>query len=166
MREQRLAGYIVKKGEYMAIRIIEETVKDKWLVLAGLLQQQVAELASHKHLMELNPDMETYEAMEGAGCLLALFAYDGEEIVGYSANFIVPHMHYKDLLMCQNDVLYVDPDRRNGSFGLRLIQETERLAAERGARFITWHAKPNTRLEVLLPRLEYRTQEVVFSKEL
>lgn len=150
----------------MPIRIVADTVKDKWVEVASLLQQQVEELASHKHLMQLDPCMEAYEAMEDAGCLLALFAYDDDVLIGYSINFVVPHMHYRELLMCQNDVLYVDPERRSGTFGIKLIHATETAAKEMGAKFITWHAKPNTKLEGLLPRIGYAVQETVLAKEI
>jgi GNAT superfamily N-acetyltransferase len=124
------------------------------------------ELESRQHIMELDPDMESYEAIEDAGSLLALFAYDEGEIVGYSISFLLPHMHSRGVLVCQNDALYVDPDRRNESFGRRLIQETERIAHERGAKLVTWNARTGTRFEEFMPSIGYSVREIVFSKEL
>lgn len=148
------------------IRIVEGSVSDKWQQVQILLREHVDELATHKHLMVLNPDVDRYEAMEEAGVLFALFAYDGDDIVGYSVNFVARNLHYSDLVYAQNDVLFVRQTHRNGRLGLQLIHETERVAKRHGARFIVWHAKPNTALNDLLPRLGYGVQDIMHSKEL
>lgn len=148
------------------VRIVEESVSDKWEVVADMLAQHVDELTTHKHLMVLKPDRERYAMLEQAGALLALFAYDGDELVGYSVNFLSTNLHYSDLFYSHNDVLFVRKSHRNGRTGLRLIQATERAAKERGARFIIWHAKPKTALDALLPRVGYGVQDVLYSREI
>lgn len=116
--------------------------------------------------MVLKPDTERYRHAESSGLMFTLFAYDGDQIVGYSANFVTPHLHYSDLTMCMNDVLYIAKSHRGGRTGLQLIRETERVAKERGAQLMMWHAKQGTALETLLPRLDYGVQEIMLSKEL
>ena len=148
------------------IRIVEETVKDKWVAVASLLAQHVDELTTHKHLMKLSPAIEAYEAMEDAGALMSLFAYDDDELIGYSINFLSPHMHYSDVITCQNDVLYLNKEHRKGKVGLMMIRKTEQLAKERGVHLILMHAKPDTKLESLLPMLGYGVQETTFLKEI
>ncbi|HEY5993341.1 MAG TPA: GNAT family N-acetyltransferase, partial [Gallionellaceae bacterium] len=103
---------------------------------------------------------------EQSGALLALVAYAGDEITGYSINFVGPHLHYSGLRYAHNDALYVAPEHRGGRLGLRLIRETERLAKEKGARMMMWHAKPDTALEQLIPRLGCGVHEIIYSKEL
>ena len=46
---------------------------------------------------------------------------------------------------------------------MRLIKETERMAKERGVQLMLWHAKPNTALEKMMPRLGYGVQDIIFS---
>ncbi len=148
------------------IRIVETTVTDKLAELLPLLRAHRDELATAKHLMELAPHLEAYRALEQGGALLALVAYRGDEIAGYSINFIGPHLHYSGLRYAHNDALYVAPAHRGGRLGMALIRRTEALAQERGARLMMWHAKRNTALGKLLPRLGYGVQDIVYSKEI
>ncbi len=147
-------------------RIVETTVSDKLGELFPLLQAHRDELATAKHLMELSPHTEAYRSLERSGSLLALVAYVGEEIAGYSINIIGPHLHYSKLRYAHNDALFVTPAHRRGGLGLSLIRETEKYAREKGALMMMWHAKAGTALEKLLPRLDYGVQDVLFSKEI
>lgn len=135
---------------------ISDTVKDHW-----------DELAKNKDLMVLAPDVERYAAMEQTGMLLAIAAYDeAGEIVGYSVSFIGTNLHYKDLVYAHNDVVFIAKPYRKGRLGIQLLRETERRAKERGARMMIWHAKENTPLAALLPRLGYGVQDILLSKEI
>ncbi|HEY5993656.1 MAG TPA: GNAT family N-acetyltransferase [Gallionellaceae bacterium] len=147
-------------------KIVETTVSDKVAELFPLLQLHRDELATNKALMELAPNVDAYRALEQSGALLALVAYREEEIVGYSINFIGQHMHYSGLRYAHNDALYVAPEHRGGRLGLRLMRETERLAKEKGARMMMWHAKTDTTLEKLMTRTGYAVQDIIFSKEI
>jgi GNAT superfamily N-acetyltransferase len=146
--------------------IIETTVSDKLEALLPLLRLHRDELATAKHLMALAPNVEAYCALENTRSLLALVAYAGEEIAGYSINFIGAHLHYSGLRYAHNDALFVAPAFRGGRLGVRLMRETERLAKARGARMMMWHAKPGTVLEGMLPRMGYGVQDVIYSKEI
>lgn len=150
----------------MGIQIVEISVSKHIGQVDELLREHWLELAKNRELMVLKPDAARYQAMEQAGVVLALGAFDFDTMIGYSVSFIGPHMHYADLCFAQNDVLFVASVHRNGRTGIRLIQETERLAKARGARMMVWHAKQNTALEALLPRLGYGVQDILLSKEL
>lgn len=129
------------------------------------LQSHWEEIALDKVLTVLAPDWSRYAALEDAGVLMAIGAFDDAgEMVGYSVTFINAHIHYRNLVYAHNDVLYVRPEHRNSKVGLKLIRETERLAKERGAGMVSWHAKENTTLASLLPRMGYRVQDIIFSK--
>lgn len=158
-----LTSIPVRTGR-LDIREIDATqyIADAWPLLADHRE----ELATNKELMVLKPDMPVYVNLEDNDALLSLGAFDGDRIVGYSVNIIARNLHYADVLMCQNDVLYLDPEYRTGPNGLRLIRQTERLAKERGCHLMLWHAKPGTNLLAMLPKLGYGTQDVVFSRGL
>ena len=148
----------------VAIREIRAT---EWIEQAWrLLEAHREELTTNKGLMILKPDISTYEMLESKNALLSLGAFDGDEIVGYSVNIMAHNLHYSDLMMCQSDVLYVREDKRQGPAGLKLMRETERLAKERGAQMMLWHAKPDTNLNALLPHLNYSVQETIYTKVL
>jgi len=151
----------------LGIEIREIEVTAEWSEQAwGLFEAHREELTTNKALMVLNPDIETYLKLQANGSLLALGAFNDDELVGYSINIIVRNLHYADVMMCQSDVIFVRDDKRQGSTGLRLIRETERLARARGADVMLWHAKPKTNLADVLQRLEYGIQDIVYMRAL
>lgn len=150
----------------MALRIEIEPIGDKIPLMGELLRQHWDEIARNKQLMIVKPDTERYLALDAAGVILALWAYDDDQLVGYSVNLFSNHLHYADLFFVQNDVLFIAKPYRNSPLGLRLIRETEKAAKARGAQMMLWHAKENTPLALILPRLGCGVQDIVFSKEL
>lgn len=131
-----------------------------------LLTRHWDELVTRKDVMVLNPDYNKYEKLELMGVLISLAAYHNGLLVGYSVNFLQKHLHYADLLCGYNDLLYIDEEHRRGSLGLNLIRETQRVLKERGAKLMLWHARVNTKLSAILPKLGCDVQEIIYSKEL
>jgi hypothetical protein len=139
----------------------------EWMERAApMLQAHWQEVALHKGLMVLKPDIEAYREMEAKGQLVSLGAFLGEQPIGYSINLLHKHLHYADLTVAQNDLLFVIPEHRKGLAGHLLIRWTERTVRAHGARLMLWHAKPGTALESLMPRLGYGVQDTLFSKPL
>ncbi len=140
---------------------------DEMLANAGaLFSEHWEEIALNKEVMVLKPDEAKYRAAEANGMLLILGAFEGTEVVGYSVNIVTNHLHYADLTTCSNDLLFVTEGKRNGRLGLQLIRETEKVAKERGARLMLWHAKLGTPLEKMMPRLGYGVQDIIFSVQI
>lgn len=131
-----------------------------------LFEQHWDEIARNKEVMVLKPDEAAYRRMEEAGSLLILAAHKAGRIVGYSVNFIVRHPHYADLMVCQNDLLFIDRAHREGGAGIRLMRKTEQEGKRRGCRLMLWHAKEGTPLAAMLPRMGYGVQDIVFSKQM
>lgn len=152
--------------ETVKYEIREDTFADKIDGLYHLFKPHWEEVAKNKELMVLKGDNETYKKLEAAGCLASLFAYAGNEIVGYSVNIISNHLHYVDLKFAQNDILFVLPEYRNSPLGTRLIRKTEELCRSKGALILNWHAKDKTTLFQILPRMGYDIHETIFSKKL
>lgn len=149
------------------ITIIEtDRVSDVIDLSTALQTEHWEEIAKNKHLMVLAPDVEKYRLIEQAGKLFAVLAYDGDEMVGYSVNIVDNNLHYRDLVQAQNDVLFVKPSHRAGRLFLRLREATMRMAAARGARLMLWHAKEDTPLADILPRLGCKVQDIIYSEEL
>lgn len=150
----------------MTITFKNITVTEAERALMALFASHYEELATNKRLMKLAPEWDTYYRMEEAGKLLVIVAYEDTKPIGYSVNFLANNLHYRELSMCQNDILFIDPEYRKGRLGYNLIKETERQARELGCRFMLWHAKRDTTLEQLMPRMDYKVQDIIFSKEL
>lgn len=151
----------------MPIRFVEcDTITDKIAETAELQRQHWEEVAKNKEVMVLSADTAQYAALEQQGRIFGVLAYDGDQIVGYSVNFLLINLHYSALLISQNDLLFVAKSHRAGRTGVRLMQETERIAARRGARMVIFHAKEDTPFNQILPRLGYGVQDVLHSKQL
>jgi predicted GNAT superfamily acetyltransferase len=146
---------------------IRESTVSEMLALAGdLFAEHWDEIALNKHMMVIKPDTKRYEAMEASGSLFIFAAFDKDgALVGYSVNFVVYHLHYADLCIASNDLLFVSKEHRHGRIGLQLIRATEAKARREGARLVLWHAKPNTPLAEIMPRLGYDVQDITFSRE-
>jgi len=140
---------------------VTEYIEEAW----RLLEEHREELMTNEDLMILKPNVELYKALENANSLISIVAFDGDRIIGYSVSFVSPNLHFSDLLLCSNDVLFVTKEHR-GNVGLKLMRMTERLAKERGCGMILWGTKPNTPLAGILPRLKYKVQDIVYSKEI
>lgn len=140
---------------------------EKFLSLAmPLLAEHRDELATDKGLMVLNPDVETYLALESTGALMVIGVFSGSELIGYSASVVTRNLHYSDLVIGQNDVIWIKPDYRKGPLGLKLIRETERQAKEAGAQLMLWHTKPGTSLDKIMPRLGATVQDTIWKVNL
>lgn len=148
------------------MHIAEITATEKIQECWELLMAHREELTTHKDLMVLKPDVARYKSFEQAGTLFSLALYDGDKIVGYSVTIVSPNIHYSDLLVAHNDIIYVHPGYRGGRWGLRLIHETEYAARKRGAKMMMFHGKKDTTFERLMPRLGYGIQDILFSKEI
>lgn len=131
-----------------------------------LLELHYRELAKNQERIKLDPDWARYSQMERAGTLLLFTAREDAALVGYSVFFASPHPHYRDLMLVSNDLLFLDAAHRVGRIGVRLMKycEDQIAALYRGETCITWHAKEQTTLAAMLPRMGYGVQDIVFSK--
>lgn len=148
------------------LRIVETTMLDKLPAVQALLREHWEELVLDPATMPLQLDVARYQELEAAGILLCLVAYDGEEIVGYSAGVLFNHPHHADVRMLSNDALFLRKSHRKGRNGVALIRATERAARQHGAAKVLWNAEPGTALEALLPVMGYRAMNTIFGKGL
>ena len=150
--------------------IREILISDYLADLGPLFVEQQAEIGEDRAIglpLAPSPDYDRYEALDAIGMGLALGVFDDDdEIVGYSSNIIAQSMHYRNLVVCQNDAIYLHSAYRRGTLGLRLMRETERAARARGADMIVWQCKPQTSLHALLARSGYGLQDLVYTRSL
>lgn len=153
----------------MIIREIQ--ISDYLADLGPLFAEQQAEIGED-HAIGLplvpDPDVERYALLDQSGMSLALGVFDeaDEQIVGYSNNLISESLHYRGVVICQNDAIYLRADHRRGTLGLRLMRETERVAYVRGADLVVWQCKPDTPMHALLAKGRYALQDLVYTRAL
>lgn len=131
-----------------------------------LLQAHRLELATNLDLMPLAPQLDVYRTLEDGDKLLSLVLEHEGSIVGYSVNIVSNNLHYGPLKVCQNDVIFVSSSWRSEGGGRQLLEATEVEARRLGCAMLLMHAKPDTHLDVILPRYGYRVQDVIHSKVL
>ena len=131
-----------------------------------LLLAHYDEIALHKESIKLDVDWGKYEGLERNNALRVFTARDEGRLIGYSVFFLVWHPHYKSSLFAQNDVLYLSPEHRKGTAGIRLIDFSElRLRAD-GVLKVIWHVKCENDWSPILERKGYRKEEVIMAKVL
>lgn len=112
---------------------------------------------------EPNPCAEVYDAMAAVGGLVAFSAMDGGEVIGYASAFVCRHPHY-DMVIAHHDTLYLHPEHRAGTAGIRLMKALETEAARRGAVRMLWHAKPGSAFDNILIAKGYHVEETIYCK--
>lgn len=111
-------------------------------------------------------DIPTYQRMEQTGLLLAIGAFHGEEVIGYSSAVVAPHPYNPNVICCNTDALYVRPAYRNGATVYKLVTATRQAAKQRGANLMIWHTRAGTKFGKALEKRGYRCAEAVYIKEL
>lgn len=146
--------------------IVEDSLYDNRVELQNLIQLHYQELATDKELMVLDPDWDKYKTLEQQSKLFTLLVYtkDGE-LVGYSSNVVDSSIHYKQLILSTNDVIFLHKDHRGLALGLELIAQTEAVAYLHGADAQAWHSKPDTPLDKLLSSRQYPVQDIIRVKK-
>jgi hypothetical protein len=134
----------------------------------SLLHLHYEELTLHRDKVKLAPMWDRYADLERCGNFIVFTVRDGERLIGYSAFFLNQHLHYGELTIAVNDVLYLHPDYRSGRVGLKLIRmcesHFESMKSDNNEIKIVWHAKLDTKLQQLLGLMKYKAEEIVFGK--
>ncbi len=152
--------------ETQKFKIVEQKIMGDIKFFEYLFEDHWQEVAKNKKVMVLKPDYDKYRFLEESGIMRTLVAYEDDVVIGYSVNFIQPHLHYSDLISCYNDIVFLSKEKRNSPVGLKLLRATEKAAKEWGADMMLWHVKEGTSIDSILPRLGYGVQDIVYSKTL
>lgn len=115
-----------------------------------LIEAHYDEVVKYRDLMVLKVDTERYLEGEKHGMVHCLIAENEGRMIGYSINILIRNMHYADLLVMQNDSVYVAPEERRGRLFFNLRRRTRELAKSFDAKLLTWHAKPGSTLDKIL----------------
>jgi len=140
-----------------------DSIKDQIQVL---IKRHYAELTLDKDVMKLAPDWDRYNELNNLGKLSIVAAYDGEKIVGYSVFFLNEHIHYKNNIIANNDVLFLAPEYRLGMTGIKLIKYSEMILQQLGVSKVIWHVKQAKDFRKLLHRMGYQDEDIIVGRAL
>jgi len=149
----------------MTVEFRTEKIADVYFEIQTLLAAHYDEVAPYKDLLKLNPDDFAYKTLENAGKLVICTARDEGVLIGYMIFVVTPHPHYKDTVVANEDLKFIDPARR-GTAGIRLIKYAEAVARDRGAKILFQRSKAKSEHRALYDRLGYDLVDEVYAKRL
>ena len=129
-----------------------------------LLDAHYEELTLNKHIVKLNPDWEEYDRREKLNKFVLITMRLDSKLIGYSAWFVDRHIHYKDLLVATNDVVFLKKEYRSGMNGIKLLKKSEDIVAKLGAHKLTWHVKESNDFTPILKRMGYSIEDIIVGK--
>ena len=142
-----------------------EPLSDKLIgEVQPLIELHYEELTLHKQVVKLDPDWNRYKSLADQNMITIITARDKGILVGYSLFFVNSHIHYKNNIMANNDVLYLHPDYRQGRTGLKLIRKCEQVLQEQQVDKIVWHVKYAKDFRQILYRLGYEDEDALVGK--
>lgn len=143
-----------------------EKVAGLWDELRPLLEMHYAEIA-HFRDIPLDPDIDTYNALESLGRFRAYIVRKDGQIVGYAGFLCGPALHYKGSLQACEDVVFVHPDHRRGYVAMRFLDYCHRDLKAAGYE-IAWHhvKKAHPALGVLLERSGFELVDLMYARRL
>ena len=147
----------------MTITYQREAVARIILEMTALTQAHWAEVAHNQDSRKLDPDWDTFKALDAAGQSFLMTARMDGELVGYVFAILRPHLHSKGTQTAYVDAIFLSPQARRNNTGLRLLQLTD-SALSQVADFVYWHVKPERDFSPLLKRMGYEFIESIWGR--
>jgi L-amino acid N-acyltransferase YncA len=148
-----------------SVALQEEPIRALWAEMWPLLCAHWREIATWQDI-QLDPDMDAYEAMAEAGMLRVFTARDEGRLIGYAAYVVRTHLHYMGSKQAVQDVIYLSPKHRRGRLGIRLMQHADAALAEDGVQVVYHHVKLAHDFGPVLERMGYTLVEKVYARRL
>lgn len=119
---------------------------------------------AHYQDIELTPDRARYAQLEQNGVVRVFTARTAVNLlVGYALFTITPALHYRQIRIGMQDVIYVQPNAR-GSLGYRFVDYCTTRMFEQGADVVYQHVKLAHNFGKLLERQGYEPIEILYGK--
>lgn len=132
--------------------------------VAELCVRHWAEIAKNRDIIELAPDWDKYSKMSDAGLLHLTTARQYGLLVGYMLYIVMPHLHYSKSLTAFADVLYLMPECRQGTTGIRLLKVAEESLRGMCVQRVMQNVKPSNDWSLILTRMGYTEFETIYQK--
>ena len=132
---------------------LNNQLKDEMLLLADLYWQDVA---APFHAFPPDVDWQVYMTLEQAGRLRVVVGRnDGGLLKAAAVVVVAPHPHYA--CICGSlPLLFLHPDYRKGTEGMRLVRLAERAAEKTGAQLMMTHGGMHNGVYRLFEGMHYQ----------
>ena len=105
--------------------------------------------------LPLDIDHDRYLLADDLGILRVFTVRDETRLIGYACFCVQFSLRHKTSLQATEDSLYLAPEYRKGTTGVRFIKFIENVLSLEGVQLIRQHAHPDTTLDALLPKMGY-----------
>ena len=131
-----------------------------------LFEKHWEEIASDKDKIPLSPDYDKYYLLQDHELLKIVTCREESthELVGYTFSILSTHLHYKETMVAENDLIFVLPEHRHGWLGYRLIKETEKILKQAGCVVLQMRVKTTNDFGKVVERLGYQHSETLYRK--
>jgi len=151
----------------MKVTVETERWEDAQPGIAALCPRHWEEIALNKATIPLEPDWGRYQQLADLQMLETTTARnEAGDIVGYLIYIVAPHLHYKSSTTAMSDVLFLAPEYRRGTLGLKLLSRAEDRLCERGVQRVIQNVKLHNDWGAILERMGYAPIERIYSKML
>jgi hypothetical protein len=128
-----------------------------------LFEQHYHEIAERTDVIKLDPNFDQYKLLEKKDAIEIHTMRDDGKLVGYSLWFIVNHIHYKNSLTVNSDILYISPEYRQGMMGIKFIKWSTEKIKERNPQRIMFHVKNSVDYSPILQRMGAKHFESIYT---
>lgn len=128
------------------------------------------ELGRDKARVRLDPDWSTFASLDTGGTLKVLTARLDGVLVGYVANFVAYHLHYKSTLHATVNAYWLAPEQRKGWTGIHMLRRNEDEMRKLGVirifvdDSVAFKNARDRRTRILFKRMGYVPTGVVYRK--
>lgn len=148
------------------IQIIEIRLSDYIEEAKPLFFEHWQEVAEQTGIPEPRITESLLVQMEEAGMIFTLGVFDELTLVGYSVNSIGRSFNFSTATIMENQGIFIKKQFRGRLAGIRLINESNRIAKDRGAIRAKWHTYKDSRANALFDSLGYHAHDIIYTKEL
>jgi GNAT superfamily N-acetyltransferase len=134
-----------------------EKLSDKLIDEMSLMTElYMTDVAAPFHAFPADPDWLMYKTLEAAGRLRVIVGRnDRWQVKAFAVVVLGPHAHYA-CIQGTVPLLFLHPDYRKGSEGIRLVRLLEKAAEEAGAQIIVTHGGMHNGVYRLFEGMHYQ----------
>jgi hypothetical protein len=141
----------------------EPLTQQLWDEALPLLFAHWKEVAHYQDI-ELTPDRARYDLLERNGALRTFTARtETGTLIGYALFCVASHLHYRQVLQAQQDVIYIQPDQR-GTMPIRFFKFCEDQLFGEGVDVICHHTKAAHSFGKIVERHGFELMDVLYVK--
>lgn len=111
------------------------------------------------------PDFQKYKTVEKNGGLKVFTIRHNKKLIGYAVFTVLPHHHRTQVIQAENTLFFITKEHRKGLLASKFIRWCEKYLFDNGVFQISMRTKMRASFGILLKRLKYQEEEIVYLKK-